>query len=259
MNKRLFVIFLGLLLTIWFNPALAKGKLKGPFRISSHALGYDLQYWVYLPKKAKKPLPELYFTDGQMYISAGHMADVLDEEIENRRIAPIAAIFIDSRDPDFLNETRRNNEFMCKTDYAKFYVGELMPEISKEWTGSDSSTHRGIMGLSFGAINSACFGMLMPGVFQVLIMQSPGSGKHLDVINELYQVRPNNSASVFLSHGGQQDNEAAARRFVATLEEKGYPVRHISNNGGHDWDNWAPLLDDALRAFAGLQAEDEIK
>jgi len=259
MNKRLFVTFLSLLLALWFNPALAKGKLKGPFRINSQVLGYGLQYWVYLPKKAKKPLPELYITDGQMFLGAGQMADVLDEEIENKRIAPIAAIFVDSRDPDFPQETRRNNEFMCKTDYAKFYLGELMPEISKEWTGANSSTHRGIMGVSFGGINSACFGMLMPGVFQVLVMLSPGSDKHLDVINQLYQTREKNSSVIFLSHGGRQDNEAAARRFVATLEEIGYPVRHISNNGGHDWDNWRPLLNDGLRAFAGLQAEDEIK
>jgi enterochelin esterase-like enzyme len=33
----------------------------------------------------------------------------------------------------------------------------------------------------------------------------------------------------------------------------------VTTNGGHDWANWRPLLDDSLRAFAGLRAEDEIK
>jgi enterochelin esterase-like enzyme len=46
---------------------------------------------------------------------------------------------------------------------------------------------------------------------------------------------------------------------VQTLEEKGYPIRYMTNDGGHDWENWRPLLDDSLRAFAGLRAEDEIK
>jgi len=259
MIKRLLPMFLCVLLGAWLSPALANGKLEGPIRISSKVLGYDLQYWIYIPWKARKPIPELYVTDGQVYLGSGNMRDVLDEEIDNGRIAPIAAIFVDSRDPDYPDESRRNKEFMCKADYAKFYLTELMPEISKRWTGGDPSTHRGIMGVSFGGINAACFGMLMPGAFQVLIMQSPASDKHLDVINDIYMEREKNPSAIFLSHGGPQDNEAAARRFVATLKEKEYPVRHISTDGGHDWDNWRPLLDDSLRAFAGLRAKDEIK
>ena len=259
MKKRLMVIFFGFFLGCWLSPALAKGKLEGPIRITSDVLGYDLQYWIYIPSKDRKPIPELYVTDGQVFLGSGRMAELLDEEIENGRIAPVSAIFVDSRDPDYPEETRRNREFMCNTDYATFYLTELMPEVSRRWTGGNPSTHRGIMGVSFGGINSACFGMLMPGVFQVLVMLSPASDKHLDVINDVYRERDRNSSAIFISHGGPQDNEAAARRFVATLKEKEYPVRHISNDGGHDWDNWRPLLDDSLRAFAGLQAKDEIK
>jgi enterochelin esterase-like enzyme len=259
MKNMMFVVFLLLMPFFFAQEAQGSGKLHGPVRIASTALGYDLQYWIYLPEKARKPLPELYITDGQAYLGAGEMVDLLDEEIENGNIAPIAAIFVDSRDPDYLTETRRNKEFMCKVDYAKFYIGELMPQISSRWTGADASTRRGVMGVSFGGINSACFGVMMPGVFQLLIMHSPASDKHLDVVNGLYQEKPRSPSAIFISHGGPQDNEAAARRFVQTLEEKGYPVRHLANDGVHDWENWRPLLDDSLRAFAGLRAEDEIK
>lgn len=259
MKNLQMVSLLGLLLVFWLSPGQAAGTLKGPIRITSTTLGYDLQYWIYLPKKVRKPLPELYITDGQAYLKAGDMADLLDDGIENGKIVPIAAIFVDSRDPDDPTETRRNNEFMCKVDYAKFFIGELMPQISSRWTGADPYTHRGLMGVSLGAINSACFGMMMPGVFQVLIMHSPASGEHLDVINGLYQEKPRNPSSIFISHGGPQDNEAAARRFVQILEEKSYPVRYMTTDGGHDWDNWRPLLDDSLRAFAGFRSEDEIK
>jgi enterochelin esterase-like enzyme len=115
------------------------------------------------------------------------------------------------------------------------------------------------MGVSFGAINTACFGLIIPDVFNVLIMHSPGSDKHLDVVNDLYKARPVRDSAFFVSHGGAADNAAAARRFVETLREKGYPVRHISNDGGHDWDNWGPLIDDSLRAFAGTKEEDQIQ
>jgi len=258
--QSLKIVFIGLLAQFFLvDVALGKGELHGPIRIASTTLGYDLQYWIYLPEEVRKPIPELYITDGQVYLSAGEMVDLLDDEIENGKIAPIAAIFVDSRDPYDMTETRRNSEFMCKVDYAKFYIGELMPQISSRWTGADASTRRGVMGVSFGAINSACFGMMMPGVFQVLIMHSPASSAHLDVINELYQEKPRNQSAIFVSHGGPQDNAIAARRFVRTLEEKGYPIRYMTNDGRHDWENWRPLLDDSLRAFAGLRAEDEIK
>lgn len=250
--------FLGLVAVFFCNSALGAGKLHGPNRIYSSVLGYDLQYWIYLPRKFRKPIPELYVTDGQMYLSAGEMVELLDSEIDNGNIAPIAAIFIDSRNPDDRTETRRNNEFMCKVDYGKFFLGELMPEISTRWTGADASTRRGLMGVSFGGINSACLGMMMPGVFQLLVMHSPASSKHVEVINDLYLEKEPHSSAIFISHGGPEDNDVAAGKFARTLKEKGYPVRYVTTDGGHDWDNWRPLLDDSLRAFAGLRAEDEI-
>ena len=259
MQRLKFVFFLLLMPLLFTETVQGSGKLHGPIRIASATLGYDLQYWIYLPEKFSKPLPELYITDGQAYLNAGELTDLLNDEIEHGNIAPIAAIFVDSRDPDYLAETRRNKEFMCKADYAKFFIGELMPQISSRWTGADAFTRRGVMGVSFGAINSACFGMLTPGVFQLLIMHSPASSEHLDVVNELYREKPRNPSAIFISHGGPQDNDAAARRFVQTLQEKGYPIRYIANDGGHDWENWRPLLDDSLRAFAGLRAGDEIK
>jgi hypothetical protein len=53
-----------LLLLAWAGPLPAAGTLHGPVRIASDALGYDLQYWVYLPEGATPPLAEVYFTDG---------------------------------------------------------------------------------------------------------------------------------------------------------------------------------------------------
>jgi len=258
--QSLMLVTILLLMPFFFSEAAqGSGKLHGPIRIASASLGYDLQYWVYLPDKFNKPLPELYITDGQAYLKEGEMVDLLDHEIEQGNIAPMAAIFVDSRNPDKLTETRRNDEFMCKADYAKFFIRELMPQISSRWTGADASTRRGVMGVSFGGLNSACFGMMVPGVFQLLIMHSPASSEHLDVVNGIYQEKPRNPSAIFISHGGRQDNRAAARRFVRTLEEKGYPLRYVANDGRHDWDNWRPLLDDSLRAFAGLRAGDEIE
>lgn len=250
---------LGFLLAVWISPCHGAVKVEGPIRIHSKVLGYDVQYWIYVPKNAVKPLPELYVTDGQNYLGFGKMAKVLDDEIEDGNIVPIAVIFVDSRDPDYPDETRRGSQFMCNVDYAKFFIGELMPNVSARWTGAGSSTRRGLMGVSAGGINSACFGMMMPGVFQVLIMQSPADAEHLAVINNLYREKPPHSSAFFISDGGAEDNAAAVGRFVQTLQDKGYAVRHISNDEGANWDAWSELIDKSLRAFAGTRAEDEIE
>lgn len=258
MIKNFKLLALGLALAAWMAPCLGKGTLEGPIRIKSKSLGYPLQYWIYLPKDAPKGLPELYVTDGAGYLGAGEMIDALDDAIDDGDIVPIAAIFVDTRDPEDLTEDRRNSQFMCNVEYAKFFVGELMPEVSRRWTGGDVDTHRGLMGVSFGGINAACFGIMLPGVFQVLIMHSPAGADHLDVVNNLYRERPRHSSAIFLSHGGPEDNAMAAERFVQTLQEKGYPLRVVRNDGGHNWDNWAPLVPESLRAFAGTSEEDEI-
>jgi enterochelin esterase-like enzyme len=250
MKIRHFLIPLVLLLSSYAESTLAKGTLKGPYRIDSQVLGYELQYWVYLPERVEKPLPELYVTDGNAFLAAGRLEDVLDRATAKGTIEPFAVILVDSRDPDFPELSRRNREFMCNVDYAKFYVGELMPEVSRLWTGAGPETPRGVMGVSFGAINSACFGMMLPGVFQTVVMLSPGSDKHLEVIDGQYRERPVSPASFFITNGGPDDNQEAAEQFVQTLRDKGYDVQHVATGGAHEWDDWRPLLDDSLRVFS---------
>jgi len=241
-----------LLLIALIPLALQAGELHGPLRISSRHLGYELQYWVYLPAERGLPLPELYLTDGQAYLRQGRLVEVLEREIGEGRVAPMAAIFVDSRDPESPQTSRRNREFMCNGDYARFFVDELMPQVAANWTGADAGTRRGLMGVSFGAINSACFGQMLPGVFQVLLLHSPGSAAHLREIDRLYAASPRTASAVFLSHGGRRDNGAAAKRFARTLRHRGYPLRQLESDGGHDWDQWRPVLGDSLRSFAGL-------
>ena len=55
---------------------------------------------------------------------------------------------------------------------------------------------------------------------------------------------------MFVSHGGPDDNEQAARRFIQTLKDKGYAVQDVATGGGHGWKDWRPLIDDSLRAFS---------
>ncbi len=229
-----------------------EGQLGDYQRISSAHLGYDLQYRVYTPANSAddSELPSLYVTDGEAYLAHGNFKSVLDKAISSGQIQPVLVVFLDSRNPDNLQENRRHSQFMCNLEFAKFFAAELVPTINKSQPVSLSRDKRVIMGVSFGSINSACFGLMLSDLFSGIAMQSPGSGDHVDVVRGLYEERDKLPLKMFLSVGTNNDNLSEVSRFRRVLEDKGYELSFTKvRRGRHDWNNWGPLLDDILLAF----------
>jgi len=229
--------------------AKAAASLSQPKRIHSPELGYDLQYRVYQPVGFQPGLPTLYVTDGEAYLQFGQLVQLLDTEIAAGRITPIVVVFVDSRDPDDLSKNRRHSQFMCNQKYAAFYRQQLIPAIAQHYQVSTQRQQRVILGLSFGAVNAACFGLLLPDVFAGVAMQSPGNSQHIGLLGKMYQQSQHIDLNIFLSIGTRKDNTAAGRRFHQTLLDKGYPVAYQEVPFGHDWQNWQPLLDDILQHY----------
>ena len=229
----------------------AGGDLSDNQRIFSTHLGYELQYRIYRPAgtTAVDKLPSLYLTDGQMYLEQGNFISVMDQAISAGAIRPVLAVFLDSRNPDKLEENRRNSQFMCNAKFAAFFADELVPTISHEQPVSLSRDDRVILGLSFGGLNSACFGVMVPDLFAGIAMQSPASGSHVDVVRGLYEQSETLPLKMFLSVGTQNDNLDAVKRFRRTLERKDYDLTYTKVRKGHNWQNWGPLLDDVLLTF----------
>jgi enterochelin esterase-like enzyme len=247
--RKLFVLTISL---FWVLGAFADvGTLGENERIFSTHLGYELQYRVYLPASTSvdDKLPSLYVTDGQAYLAQGDFKSVLDTAISNGLIRPVVVVFLDSRNPDKLHESRRNEQFMCNTAFASFFAAELIPTISRNQPVSQSRDDRVVLGVSFGGLNSACFGLMLPQWFSGIAMQSPASGEHVKVVRELYEQKELLPLQMFLSVGTVNDNLTEIKRFRRTLEDKGYELTYTRVRKGHDWQNWAPLLDDILLTF----------
>jgi len=242
--NRLIVL---LLLT---GTAFANGSVTDDVRITSEGLGYDLQYRVYLPEgyESRSDHPVLFLTDGQSYISRGHMHMTLDKLIADGKIEPVIAVFVDPRDPDNLRSNRRNAEFLCNPDYLKFYADELIPTIERKYPVTADREGRTIMGLSFGGTNAACFGVLGYDTFSGIAMQSPANHPVKDLL-PAYEEMPVLPLRIFLSTGKPDDNTQANRRFRTILQDKGYEMEYVEVRQGHNWDNWQPLLDDVLMYF----------
>jgi len=227
-----------------------RGDLSANQRIESSTLGYALQYRVYTPDGVEdlNNLPALYITDGQWYIDSGKMVKLLDREIEKGSIKPVVVVFVDNRDPDNLRNNRRNNQFFCNANYASFFSRELVPTITQDYPVSFKRDDRVILGLSFGGLNSACFGLTAHPTFGGVAMQSPAMHP-VPKLLELYQSEEKRPIKIFFSIGSKNDNTAAGRRFKAVLEKKGYEMLYKEVPFGHNWKNWKPLLDDILVYF----------
>jgi len=230
------------------------GTLTDDIRIDSKVLGYTLQYRVYVPDAApEQPLQTLYVTDGAWYLEQGRMQAVLDEMIAAGRIEPVIAVFVDARDPDQLRTNRRNDQLICKLDYARFFAAELVPAIDAAYPTRRDPASRTILGLSFGGLSAACFGLSIPATFANLAIQSPASADMLRIVGEQYRREERLPLRMFLSVGTRNDNTDAGRRFRRILEDKGYPVTYVEVAQGHNWNNWRPLLPQVLETFFGLR------
>ena len=157
---------------------------------------------------------------------------------------------MDNRDPHRLSVNRRNQQFFCNLRYISFVTDELVPEIDARYRTRATREGRVILGLSFGGLNSACFGLYAYDSIGGIAMQSPATHPVPDLIPD-YERNPTRPIKVFLSTGTDNDNATTSRRFKKVLEEKGYELSYIEVPFGHTWRNWGPLIDDVLVYFFG--------
>lgn len=250
------MIFLPLvwLLTSAYPVAAHPGEehLTDNILISSEALGYDLQYRVYVPDGADSldVLPSLYVFDGQWYLEEGRMHEALDSLIAGRTIDPVVVVFVDNRAPENLRLNRRNGQFFCNPRYIRFFTDELVPAVDTTWPTAASADSRSVLGLSFGGLAAACFGLHAHDTFGGIAMQSPA----MHPVPSMWDAWADSSrlpVRIFLSSGDHNDNEARTRRLRDILRENDYDMRYEEVPFAHNWMNWRPLLDDVLVFFYG--------
>ena len=235
-----------------WNPPLNAGELSDNIRIQSNHMRYDLQYQVYVPDGVIEgnDYPVLLVTDGPLYSHGMDMPSVADELIESGEIRPVFIVFVDARNPDNPEENRRNSEFMCNASYMRFYNDELLPGLYENYPISPHRDDTNILGLSFGGLNSACFGVMNSKLFSGIGMHSPANEQLIDNVSKQYQERDTEPLRIFLSSGTRNDNLGSTRRLREVLEDKGHELTYIENKGArHNTRNWSELLDDALIAL----------
>jgi len=231
------------------------GTIKSDILINSKILHYQVTYSVYLPAGFEKlgKLPVMYVTDGYEYLhpQLGNMTTVLDNLIAEKKIKPIAAVFVDHREPVNRSNNRRMQELAMNTQYLDFFTNELIPEIERNFPVSKLASERGIMGTSMGGLAATYFAFTRPGVFGLVGIQSPAFWTK----PQIYQLCTNQAApsiKISMTSGLINDTSKESRKMKEVLEANSCIYHYREVNEGHSWGNWRNLIDDVLIDLFGI-------
>jgi enterochelin esterase family protein len=277
------------------RPGIAHGSLEGPFEYRSRIFAGTVRlYWVYVPAgydPAGAAPNLLIFQDGQRATNSQgslRIPNVLDNLIARGDIPPTLGVFVTPGNlgdhyPGNLgmgNPDHRAAEYDSLSDaYARFLIGELLPEVARRWHFAADPARRAIGGTSSGAICAFTTAWHRPDAFGNVISMigsytsigyAPATADHPlipggDLYPGMIRKSPIRRIRIFLQDGsGDLDNEhgnwflanqqmlaalAWANAHADTTHDPGprYDVAHIWGDGGHSDAHGGMLLPDILR------------
>jgi enterochelin esterase family protein len=239
-------------------------------RIHSRVLGSDRTIEVYVPHDLgsfDRPIGSLYLFDGEEYLRDMRIADVLDNLIGERRIAPLIAIMIHDLPGD-----GRGRELSCDLNFTDFLATELVPWVRSNFRVSDDPRRTVVGGESLGGLEAAFAACKHPELFGAVLAQSGSfwwrpnsatSGGTDPWMAEQYEKGAKIPVRFFLSTGkdepppqsGLVDGLIANRRMRDALIGHGYDVKYEEIEGQHDPINWRLTLPDGLIALDPVPAK----
>jgi enterochelin esterase-like enzyme len=220
--------------------------------------GTKRRYWVYVPAQytASEPASLMVFQDGRMYLDPdGEIrASVVFDNLIHRGEMPVTiGVFVDPGEPE-----NRNAEYDTFNDaYATFLLTEILPNVQDRYLITDDPDQWAVGGGSSGGSCAFTVAWSRPDRFRRVLSllgsfaQMRGGNPYLDLIRDA----PTKPLRIFLQAATRDLNWDAAElnwfgtnlRVAAALAERGYDVRLVLGDGGHDPNHGGAILPDALR------------
>ncbi|WP_010178992.1 alpha/beta hydrolase-fold protein [Aquimarina agarilytica] len=228
-----------------------KGNISEELLVESNILNRTLKHRIYLPNinYITKSLPVVYLADGQQYVKDKSFVKTIDKLILNKKITPVALVFMDSSDYQDPSIDHRQEYYLCNKKYVDFVTTELIPEIEKYYPVSKERTERSIMGYSFGGLFAAFAGMEAPDYFKNVIMQSPAYHPCPDIYTD-YNTKETLDLNMYLSYGTGKDTESQDVPMINILQAKNYRLKVNREEGAnHEWHVWMNQTKDIFKHY----------
>jgi enterochelin esterase family protein len=241
------------------RPGVPQGTLvEGELRSSRVFPGIRHRWWLHVPAQYD-PADEaavMVFQDGWMYLDPDgevRAGIVFDNLIARGEMPVTIGVFVDPGEPG-----NRNVEYDAADDaYATFLLTEILAAVQERYRIADDPERWAIAGGSSGGNCAFTAAWLRPDRFRRVI-SFLGSFAQMEGGNpypELILASGTKPLRVFLQAATRDLNfDAPARnwfaenlRVAAALAERGYDLRFVLGDGGHDANHAGAILPDALR------------
>ena len=241
------------------HPGIPSGTiLDYEWRESRVFPGTIRRYYEYVPAQytASKPASLMVFQDGHMYLDVeGEIrAGVVFDNLIYRGEMPVTiGVFVDPGEP-----SNRNAEYDAFSDaYATFLLTEILPNVQDRYAIAKDPDHWAICGGSSGGSCAFTVAWMRPDRFR-RVLSFLGSFAQIQGGNpypELIQDTARKPLRVFLGAATRDLNWNAEEynwfsanlRVAAALAERGYDLRLVLGDGGHNTNHGGAILPDALR------------
>jgi len=234
-----------------FDPAIPHGRIDNPF-IESRILGRTHPVFVYMPAAAgpEALLGSLYVLDGGDYLRFAMAANILDNLIAQRKIAPITAVFIEPRtDPNNPGTNHRMTDYAANDTFCRFLSEELLPFIASNYPVDTRLHHRVIMGESMGGLMATYIVLKHTELFASCAAQSPAFMQADCAVIKLLKQMTKANVRVFMGTGTINDTQVEAALVSELLRDKGATVEFSKCPEGHNWSNWRARIRPILEYF----------
>lgn len=237
-----------------------KGLVK-EYGFESENLKDKRKVRVYTPygySKEEKPYGFMVLTDGDDYIYYLSAIETLNNLIASKKIPPIVAVFIDSK------EETRDEELTCSDSFAEVVTKELIPWIRQNYNISKSPEEAIICGISYGGLMAAYLGLNYSKVFGNVLSQS-GSFWYKSVgfsdtkedcfMSDKFKKVAKLPLKFYLNVGVLEHKEMiyANINLRDTLVSMGYKVDFQWFNSAHDYLSWGETLAHGLISLIGIK------
>ncbi len=235
--------------------------------------GTTRKFWIYVPAQYRPdhPAAVMVFQDGQGALNPErflHVPAVFDNLIARGEMPVTIAILINPgqrppNDEDKIGAppninlplNRRYEYDRLTDDYSRFLIEEILPFVGSRYRLTDNAEERAICGNSSGGICAFTVAWQRPDAFRKVVSHV-GSFVNLrggHVYPDLVRASPAKPLRIFLQSGVNDLENEFGRWFPANLamasalETKGYDLRTVWGDGGHNPRHAGSIFSDTLR------------
>lgn len=234
--------------TEWSKTTEMSGKLE-TIEIQSKVWNEPRKVQVYEPvvtgnvqqslKRSNPMRRVLYFQDGGEYLKTVKAIEIQESLVKAGKVEPFIMVFVDYKE--------RSKEYWATDEYAKFLAEEVVPAIDAKYRTIADRESRGIIGASLGGVTSLWTAMKYPKVFGRVGAQSASfwidNGR---VEKELEKLDPSVNKFRFFLDDGTLEGVDDSRRVNVLLRGKGFDVKYVEGQSGHNWTSWSERIDEAF-------------